>query len=58
MEKPENIEMMNIMDRHLTKHPTEGVVHAIPINGYGLFSRSQAHTTLISNHGQAYDIQA
>jgi putative transposase len=24
-EKPENIEMMNIMDRHLTKHPTEGV---------------------------------
>ena len=25
-EKPENIEMMNIMDRHLTKHPTEGVV--------------------------------
>ena len=24
-EKPENLEMMNIMDRHLTKHPTEGV---------------------------------
>jgi len=24
-EKPENIEMMNIMDRHLIKHPTEGV---------------------------------
>ncbi|MCF8342830.1 MAG: transposase [Chitinophagaceae bacterium] len=24
-EKPENIEMMNIMDRHLTKHPIEGV---------------------------------
>jgi putative transposase len=24
-EKPENIEMMNIMDRHLTEHPTEGV---------------------------------
>ena len=24
-EKPENIEMMNIMDRHLTKHPTEVV---------------------------------
>lgn len=24
-EKPENIEMMNIMDQHLTKHPTEGV---------------------------------
>jgi len=24
-EKPENIEMMNIMDRHLTQHPTEGV---------------------------------
>ena len=24
-EKPQNIEMMNIMDRHLTKHPTEGV---------------------------------
>lgn len=24
-EKPENIEMMNIIDRHLTLHPTEGV---------------------------------
>lgn len=24
-EKPENIEMMHIMDRHLTNHPTEGV---------------------------------
>jgi putative transposase len=24
-EKPENLEMMNIMDRHLTQHPTEGV---------------------------------
>ena len=24
-EKPENLEMMNIMDRHLTKHPIEGV---------------------------------
>jgi putative transposase len=29
MEKPENIEMMNIMDRHLTKHPTEGVVSMV-----------------------------
>lgn len=28
-EKPENIEMMNIMDRHLTKHPTEGVVSMV-----------------------------
>jgi putative transposase len=24
-EKPENIKMMNILDQHLTKHPTEGV---------------------------------
>jgi putative transposase len=28
-EKPENIEMMHIMDRHLTKHPTEGVVSMV-----------------------------
>lgn len=28
-EKPENIEMMNIMDRHLSKHPTEGVLSMI-----------------------------
>jgi len=25
-EKPENLKMMEIMDRHLTDHPTEGVV--------------------------------
>jgi putative transposase len=30
-EKPENIEMMNIMDRQLTKHPTEGVVSMVYI---------------------------
>ena len=24
-EKPENVKMMNLMDRHLIKHPTEGV---------------------------------
>ena len=24
-EKPENVKMMNIMDKHLTSHPTEGV---------------------------------
>ncbi|HVY73996.1 MAG TPA: IS3 family transposase [Puia sp.] len=24
-EKPENVAMMNVMDRHLTQHPTEGV---------------------------------
>ena len=24
-EKPENVKMMNIMDEHLLKHPTEGV---------------------------------
>ncbi|MBK9640776.1 MAG: hypothetical protein IPO72_05625 [Saprospiraceae bacterium] len=24
-EKPENVKMMNIMDRHLLKHPKEGV---------------------------------
>lgn len=24
-EKPENLKMMNIMDRHLVKHPTEGI---------------------------------
>jgi putative transposase len=28
-EKPQNIEMMDIMDRHLTKHPTEGVVSMV-----------------------------
>lgn len=28
-EKPENIEMMNIMDRHLSNHPTEGVLSMI-----------------------------
>lgn len=28
-EKPENVKMMNIMDRHLMKHPTEGVVSMV-----------------------------
>jgi putative transposase len=28
-EKPENVKMMNIMDRHLLKHPTEGVVSMV-----------------------------
>jgi putative transposase len=28
-EKPENIKMMEIMDKHLTEHPTEGVVSLV-----------------------------
>ena len=28
-EKPENVELMNIMDRHLINHPTEGVVSMV-----------------------------
>jgi len=28
-EKPENVKMMNLMDRHLTLHPTEGVVSMV-----------------------------
>lgn len=28
-EKPENVKMMNLMDRHLTAHPTEGVVSMV-----------------------------
>jgi len=28
-EKPENIKMMQIMDKHLLKHPTEGVVSMV-----------------------------
>jgi putative transposase len=28
-EKPENVKMMNIMDRHLLTHPTEGVVSMV-----------------------------
>jgi len=28
-EKPENVKMMHIMDRHLIKHPTEGVVSMV-----------------------------
>ena len=28
-EKPENVKMMNIMDHHLLKHPTEGVVSMV-----------------------------
>jgi len=28
-EKPENVKMMHIMDRHLLKHPTEGVVSMV-----------------------------
>jgi hypothetical protein len=28
-EKPENLKMMEIMDRHLTDHPTEGVVSLV-----------------------------
>lgn len=36
-EKPENVKMMNIMDQHLLKHPTEGVismVHLLKDLGY------------------------
>ncbi len=36
-EKPENVEMMNIMDKHLTSHPTEGVksmVYLLMAMGY------------------------
>jgi putative transposase len=28
-EKPENVKMMHIMDKHLIKHPTEGVVSMV-----------------------------
>ncbi len=28
-EKPENVKMMNLMDKHLLKHPTEGVVSMV-----------------------------
>lgn len=28
-EKPENVKMMNLMDKHLTLHPTEGVVSMV-----------------------------
>ncbi len=28
-EKPQNVKMMNIMDRHLLKHPTEGVISMV-----------------------------
>lgn len=28
-EKPENVKMMNLMDKHLVKHPTEGVVSMV-----------------------------
>lgn len=35
-EKPENIKMMNIMDPHLLKHPTEGVESMVDLlNGMG-----------------------
>lgn len=30
-EKPENVKMMHIMDRHLIKHPTEGVVSMVDL---------------------------
>ena len=28
-EKPENIKMMNLMDKHLLSHPTEGVLSMV-----------------------------
>jgi putative transposase len=28
-EKPENIKMMDLMDKHLVQHPTEGVVSMV-----------------------------
>jgi putative transposase len=28
-EKPENIKMMEMMDKHLTEHPTEGVLSLV-----------------------------
>jgi putative transposase len=30
-EKPENVKMMHLMDRHLIKHPTEGVVSMVDL---------------------------
>ena len=30
-EKPQNVKMMDIMDRHLLKHPTEGVVSMVDL---------------------------
>ena len=30
-EKPENVKMMNIMDRHLLNHPTEGVISMVDL---------------------------
>jgi len=33
-EKPENIKMMNIMDRHLLTHPTEGVISMVDMLRY------------------------
>jgi putative transposase len=30
-EKPENVKMMNLMDRHLIKHPTEGVLSMVDL---------------------------
>lgn len=32
-EKPENVKMMEIMDRHLTQHPTEGVLSLVLLLG-------------------------
>ena len=30
-EKPENLEMMQLMDKHLTFHPTEGVISMVDL---------------------------
>jgi putative transposase len=37
-EKPENLEMMKIMDKHLLCHPTEGVIYGISAEQSGICS--------------------
>lgn len=43
-EKPENVKMMNLMDKHLLMHSTEGVVSMVDWLKEGLSYRSKTNS--------------
>ena len=51
-EKPENIKMMEIMDKHLTDHPTEGLrFFGAVFNRQASSGRPKAYPAAVEDHG-------
>lgn len=56
-EKPENVKMMNLMDRHLIKHPTEGVLSMVDLLkglGYPVGPKRIRRLFRLMNHQTIY----